>query len=128
VLPSENVVAVKELYIKQAQNGSLDVFSNEVVIIIQMKHINLVNLKRCGYCKNERLVVYVHNYDTNHIVLGMSHAYLSQATQSLFSTPYELVLFYKTSAICCSVPFSDVSMLSNIRLIVSSIYVWYVCY
>ncbi|KAG0584545.1 hypothetical protein KC19_3G217100 [Ceratodon purpureus] len=72
VLPNGNVVAVKQLYIKQAQNANLDEFSNEVVLITGMKHRNLVNLKGCCLRESQRLLVYeyVDNYDVDQIILG----------------------------------------------------------
>ena len=83
VLPNGNMVAVKQLYVKQ-QGTSLDEFSNEVVLITGMKHRNLVNLKGCCLRESQRLLVYeyVDNYDVEQIVLGMANAHI--ATQFLF--------------------------------------------
>jgi hypothetical protein len=93
VLPNGNVVAVKQLYIKQAQNASLDEFSNEVVLITGMKHRNLVNLKGCCLRESQRLLVYeyVDNYDVDQIVLGMSHARTSCSSHSIPAFNFELV-------------------------------------
>nr|APU94861.1 leucine-rich repeat receptor-like protein kinase [Pohlia nutans] len=70
VLPSGNVVAVKQLYVKGAQGH--DEFLNEVVLITGMKHRNLVNLKGCCLRESQRLLVYeyVDNYDVEQILLG----------------------------------------------------------
>jgi serine/threonine protein kinase len=94
VLPNGNVVAVKQLYVKQGANANLDEFSNEVVLITGMRHRNLVNLKGCCLRESQRLLVYeyVDNYDVDQIVLnGMSSAHRAQATQSLF--PVSNIIF-----------------------------------
>lgn len=70
VLPSGNVVAVKQLYVKTAQGH--DEFLNEVVLITGMKHRNLVNLKGCCLRESQRLLVYeyVDNLDVEQLLLG----------------------------------------------------------
>jgi hypothetical protein len=74
-LPSGNVVAVKQLYIKNMHIG-MDELLNEVVLITGMKHRNLVNLRGCCLRENQRLLVYeyVDNYDVDQVLLGMSSA------------------------------------------------------
>jgi serine/threonine protein kinase len=49
-------VAIKQLLIKTQQN--IGEFLNEVVIIIGVKHQNLVKLKGCCLCVNKMLLVY----------------------------------------------------------------------
>lgn len=69
-LSSENVVAVKQLFIKGRH--SIDDFCNEVVLITEMKHRNLVKLKGCCLHENQRLLVYefVENCDLHQALLG----------------------------------------------------------
>jgi hypothetical protein len=83
VLPSGNVVAVKQLYIKNMHIG-MDEFLNEVVLITGMKHRNLVNLKGCCLRENQRLLVYeyVDNYDVDQVLLGMSSARQAHAANT----------------------------------------------
>lgn len=70
VLPSKNVVAVKQLHINSQQG--LDEFLNEVVLISGMKHRNLVKLRGCCIREKQRLLVYeyVDNHDLEWVLLG----------------------------------------------------------
>jgi serine/threonine protein kinase len=83
VFANGNVVAVKQLHMKTA--GSLDEFSNEVVLITGMKHRNLVNLKGCCLREHQRLLVYeyVDNSDVEQIFFGNSITHPAQVTYSL---------------------------------------------
>lgn len=69
-LPNNTIVAVKQLFMKTQQAS--DEFINEIVLIINLQHRNLVNLK--GYCVNgkEMLLIYeyVDNYDLDKILFG----------------------------------------------------------
>lgn len=69
-LPNNAIVAVKRLFMKTQQAS--DEFINEIVLIINLQHRNLVNLK--GYCVNgkEMLLIYeyVDNYDLDKILFG----------------------------------------------------------
>lgn len=69
-LPNNAIVAVKQLFMKTQQAS--DEFINEIVLIINLQHRNLVNLK--GYCVNgkEMLLIYeyVDNYDLDKILFG----------------------------------------------------------
>ncbi|CAK9882195.1 unnamed protein product [Sphagnum jensenii] len=56
ILTNGTKVAIKQLLIKTQQN--IDEFLNEVVIIIGVKHQNLVKLKGCCLHDNKRLLVY----------------------------------------------------------------------
>ncbi len=84
VLPSGNVVAVKQLFVKTAQGH--DDFMNEVVLITGMKHRNLVNLKGCCRRESQKLLVYeyVDNFDVDQILLGrfVQHVQLCSLTPS----------------------------------------------
>lgn len=70
VLSNNTIVAVKRLFMK-TQQASSD-FTNEVVLIANLRHQNLVNLK--GFCLKgkEMLLVYeyVDNYDLDKILFG----------------------------------------------------------
>ena len=70
VLSNNTIVAVKRLFMK-TQQASSD-FTNEVVLITNLRHQNLVNLK--GFCLKgkEMLLVYeyVDNYDLDKILFG----------------------------------------------------------
>ena len=70
ILSNNIIVAVKRLFMK-TQQGSRD-FTNEVVLITNLRHQNLVNLK--GFCLRgkETLLVYeyVDNYDLDKILFG----------------------------------------------------------
>ena len=70
ILSNNIIVAVKRLFMK-TQQGSRD-FTNEVVLITNLRHQNLVNLK--GFCLKgqEMLLVYeyVDNYDLHKILFG----------------------------------------------------------
>jgi serine/threonine protein kinase len=69
-LPNNAIVAVKQLFMKTQQAS--DEFINEIVLIINLQHRNLVNLK--GYCVNgkEMLLIYeyVDNHDLDKILFG----------------------------------------------------------
>jgi serine/threonine protein kinase len=56
ILANGMEVAIKQLLIKTQQN--IGEFLNEVVIIIGVKHQNLVKLKGCCLCVNKMLLVY----------------------------------------------------------------------
>jgi serine/threonine protein kinase len=70
VLSNKTIIAVKRLFMK-TQQASSD-FTNEVVLITNLRHQNLVNLK--GFCLKgkEMLLVYeyVDNYDLDKILFG----------------------------------------------------------
>jgi hypothetical protein len=69
ILPNHSTVAVKQLFVKNAQG--IDEFLNEVVLITGMKHRNLVNLKGCCLREDQRLLIYeyVDNYDVDQVLL-----------------------------------------------------------
>ena len=79
VLPNKSVIAVKRLQTK-SQQGILDDFLNEVVLISGMMHRNLVKLKGCCIREKQRLLVYeyVDNYNLQRVLLGewMATSYL----------------------------------------------------
>ena len=70
ILSNNNVIAVKQLFMK-TQQASID-FINEIVLITNLQHRNLVKLR--GYCLNgkEMLLVYdyIDNADLGKILLG----------------------------------------------------------
>jgi len=70
VLPNGNVVAIKQLFIKSEQG--IAEFCNEVIVITEIKHRNLVKLKGCCVREAQRLLVfeYVENYDLQQALLG----------------------------------------------------------
>jgi len=61
VLPNNNVVAVKQLFLKTQE--VIDSFINEVVLITNLQHRNLVNLK--GFCVSGREMLLVYEYVDN---------------------------------------------------------------
>ena len=72
MLSDNNVIAVKQLFMK-TQQASID-FINEIVLITNLQHRNLVKLR--GYCLNgkEMLLVYdyIDNADLGKLLLGES--------------------------------------------------------
>ena len=70
MLSDNNVIAVKQLFMK-TQQASID-FINEIVLITNLQHRNLVKLR--GYCLNgkEMLLVYdyIDNADLGKLLLG----------------------------------------------------------
>ena len=81
-LSNHNIVAVKQLFMKTQQAS--DEFINEIVLIINLQHRNLVNLK--GYCVNgkEMLLIYeyVDNHDLDKILFGELISNLLMANNS----------------------------------------------
>lgn len=71
IISDNNVIAVKQLFMK-TQQASID-FINEIVLITNLQHRNLVKLR--GYCLNgkEMLLVYdyIDNADLGKLLLGM---------------------------------------------------------
>jgi len=55
-LPNESEVAVKQLHTKSHQ--SVDKFLNKIILVVAVKHRNLVKLKGCCIQKKQRLLVY----------------------------------------------------------------------
>jgi hypothetical protein len=70
VLPNGNVVAIKQLFIKSEQG--IAEFCNEVIVITEIKHRNLVKLKGCCVREAQRLLVFefVENHDLHQALLG----------------------------------------------------------
>lgn len=72
MLSDNNVIAVKQLFMK-TQQASID-FINEIILITNLQHRNLVKLR--GYCLNgkEMLLVYdyIDNADLGKLLLGES--------------------------------------------------------
>ena len=72
MLSDNNVIAVKQLFMK-TQQASID-FINEIVLITNLQHRNLVKLR--GFCLNgkEMLLVYdyIDNADLGKLLLGES--------------------------------------------------------
>lgn len=62
ILPNSNVVAVKQLFLKTQE--VIDSFINEVVLITNLQHRNLVNLK--GFCVSGKEMLLVYEYVDNH--------------------------------------------------------------
>ena len=77
ILPNNNVVAVKQLFLKTHE--VINSFINEVVLITNLQHRNLVNLK--GFCVSgkEMLLVYeyVDNHDLDKILLSKLNSSIS---------------------------------------------------
>jgi serine/threonine protein kinase len=61
MLSENNVIAVKQLFMK-TQQASID-FINEIVLITNLQHRNLVKLR--GYCLNGKEMLLVYDYIDN---------------------------------------------------------------
>lgn len=83
-LSSGTIVAVKQLFIKGGH--SIDNFCNEVVLITEMKHRNLVKLLGCCLHGNQQLLVYefVENCDLHQALLGTCSMMIHWMTNTWF--------------------------------------------
>lgn len=70
VLSNNNIVAVKQLYMESRQ--ITDEFINEIVLITNLQHRNLVHLKGYSFNGKEMLLIYdyIDNYDLEKFLHG----------------------------------------------------------
>lgn len=79
VLSNNNIVAVKQLHMESPQ--VTDEFINEIVLITNLQHRNLVHLK--GYSLNGKEMLLVYDYIDNYDLEKFLHGELSFEPKSL---------------------------------------------
>ena len=79
VLSNNNIVAVKQLHMESPQ--VTDEFINEIVLITNLQHRNLVHLK--GYSLNGKEMLLVYDYIDNYDLDKFLHGELSFEQKSL---------------------------------------------
>jgi len=100
-LPKGCEVAMKQLYTKSHQ--SLDDYLNEIILVVAVKHKNLVKLKGCCIRTNQRLLVYeyVENGDLEQFLFGITCISQSRAKWLSFNVCTDLWMFCKDLWMFC---------------------------